>query len=315
MKILITGGSGYIGSRLIAVLLAAGHEVIALSRRPDALMAGLSEDLPATLPRGAELRAVSWPTMAAEWDELAGIDAVVNLAGESVAQRWTPAVKAEIRSSRVELTHYLISNLGLARIRPRVFVSASGTGFYGNRDPNEQLDEAASQGLGELAILAGAWEDAARRAAPVLDARPVLLRIGPVVGPGAPLLRKVGPWPLGPGRVGSGRQIVPWVHVDDVIAMILWALREEGLFGPVNCAAPWPVSQDELASTIRLETGRPIGIPIPEAVAFALMGDAAELVAFGQRAIPRKATGLGFEFVYPLLLGAVIDAVRKERRA
>jgi len=295
MHVLITGASGYIGTRLVSHLLdVPGHDVTVITRQPEQF-AG----------RGG-LRAITWPVGAGWAAALRGVNAVVNLAGETIAQRWTPEVRQRIWSSRIDLTDRLVSGLRISGARPRVLVSASGTGFYGPRDPDKLITEAVDRGAGELAVIAEAWERSAARAER-MGVRTAVLRIGPVVGPGAVALRPFAPWPFGLGRVGDGRQVLPWVHLDDVVRMILWALDDERARGPINCAAPNAVSQGDFARAIRRATGRPLGVPIPAAAARALLRGGAEALLFGQRAVPARAQRLGFRFAWERLDSAMDD--------
>jgi uncharacterized protein len=292
MRVLLTGGTGFIGASLNRALRGAGHAVTVVSRDPGRVTSS----------------AVSWDRVG---EVVRGADALVNLAGAPIAgARWTAAQKQRIRESRVTATRALVDAAGAAATPPAVLVSASAVGYYGPRG-DEPLDESAPAGEGFLADVCRAWEVEAERAE-TLGMRVVRLRIGVVLGPGggalarmqAPFRAFVG------GPLGSGRQWMSWIHVDDVAGLILGALGSERYRGPVNATAPRPVTNREFCATLGRTLARPSWLPAP---AFALrlaFGEMADMLLTGQRVVPRAAEQSGYRWRYPELLTALRASVR-----
>jgi uncharacterized protein (TIGR01777 family) len=291
MRVLVTGGTGLVGTPLRRALASAGHEVTVVTRRPASHAA----------------RAVSWDALP---DAIAGTDAVVHLAGAPVAAgRWTPARKAEIRDSRVETTRAVVRAIAATRSRPSVLVSASAIGFYGDRG-DEPLDEDAPPGSGFLADVCRAWEDAAREAER-LDVRVVRVRIGVVLArDGGALAAMLPPFRLGlGGPLGGGRQWMSWIHRDDVVALLMAALSGVTWHGAVNATAPHPVTNADFARALGRAVHRPAVLPVP---AFALrlaLGEMATVLLDGQRVVPAAARAHGFTFRFPYLDGALVDCL------
>lgn len=295
--IVVTGGTGFIGLRLIARLLGRGDRVVVLSRHPD----------PSRVPPGAEVAA--WqPDALGPWTAaLEGADAVVNLAGEpAMGGRWTEAKRRRIYDSRVVSTRRLVEALGRLPARPRTLVSASAVGYYGDRPPDEVVDEGAAPGDDFLARVTVEWE-AAARGAEALGVRVALARIGLVLGPEGGVLRTMVPAfrLFAGGPLGSGKQIVPWVHADDLAGMLEWALDDDRVSGPFNATAPHPVSMADFAFALGHALGRPAALRVPAAALRLALGAAAEPILGGQRALPRRALDLGFAFRHPALEGAL----------
>lgn len=296
--VLITGGSGFIGRRLSQELLQRGDRVTILTRD-----VGKARG---KVPSG--VRVAGWtPDREGPWyDELDKVDAVVHLAGEVVAQRWSDAKKKEIVDSRVGSTERLVEAIGRATHRPQVLVSASATGYYGARDPNEELDEASEPGKGFLSELVVQWEGAAKKAEEH-GVRPVMLRIGVVFGKGGGALKQMVPafkLFVG-GPIGDGKQIYSWVHIDDVVGMILMAIDDDRVTGPVNATSPYPATAGEVAKAIGVTLNRPSFFKVPKGIASAMLGEAAEIVTESQRVVPRRAIELGYEFRYARLMPAL----------
>lgn len=286
MKVVVTGGTGFLGRRLLAALLGKGHEVAVVTRDPGT----------AVVPQGA--RAVSWSDLATAVD---GAGGVVNLAGETIAQRWTAPAKARIAGSRASAAERVGAALRAARRKPGVLVNASAVGFYGNRG-NEELTETSGPGTGFLAETTVAWEEAARRAAPA-GVRLVLPRIGVVLGEdGGALSKMLLPFRLGlGGPLGSGTQWMPWIHRDDLVGLLVAALEDSRFEGPVNATAPGPVTMKEFASTLGRVLHRPAFAAAPAFAIRVAMGEMAALVLEGQKALPTKASSLGFRFRFESL--------------
>lgn len=293
MRVLVTGGTGFIGASLCHALTGAGHTVTVVTRDP--ARAGGS--------------AIAWEHVSAAVREN---DALVNLAGEPLgSRRWDEQQKELIRDSRVGSTRRLVDAVAAAAPRPKVLVSASAVGYYGPRG-DEVLDESAGPGAGFLADVCRAWEQEALRAED-LGLRVVRLRLGVVLAAdGGALARMLPPFRafLG-GPVGSGRQWMSWIHRDDVTGLVVAALANDGYRGPVNATAPQPVANRDFASMLGRALARPAWLPTP---AFALrlaLGDMAELLLTGQRVLPGVASRLGYPWRYPELGGALRASVRR----
>jgi NAD dependent epimerase/dehydratase family enzyme len=363
MRVLVTGGTGFIGRPLMARLLERGDSVTALTRRvPEGAAASSASFLsgassPSKVARG-QLRWVKWdPTADGAWqDELADHDAVVHLAGETAAgRRYTDAVKQEILTSRVESTTRIVRAIersaGLVprgqgsatfrrdggdagalgatgaegsgqngehksdgrsgRGRPEVLVCASGVGFYGGREDAKELDESAPAGTDFLAQVCVAWEGAARQAENV-GVRVVCGRIGFVLGKGGGALARLVPIfkAFAGGPLGKGRQMVPWIHIDDVVGAFLKAVDDRTLSGPMNVTAPTPVTNAELSRALGRALGRPALLPAPSFALKALFGEGAVPILTGQAAVPRALTDHGFRHRFTDLDAALRDVLR-----
>ena len=283
MKIAITGATGFLGAAIARALASDGFEVCALGRRPAAVPA---------------IEFKEWDALRGEppAGALAGATAVVHLAGEPVAQRWNEEVKRRIRDSRVAGTRNLVAGLARLDPRPEVLVSASAVGIYGSRG-EETLTEDAPPGTGFLPEVCQAWEAEAQGAS-ILGIRVVILRIGMVLGPGGGALKAMlMPFRLGlGGPLGSGRQWLPWIHIDDVVGLVRFAIRTPGLSGPVNATAPSPVRNRDFSRALGRALRRPAVLPVPEFAIRLLYGEMAEIVLASQRVLPRKALAAGYAF-------------------
>lgn len=303
-RILVTGATGMIGSAVCRALVARGDQAVGLSRDTARAAAQLPE---------AEWHA--WPDALSTEPPaaaLAGADAVVHLLGEPVAQRWSAQAKQRIRDSRIRSTHNLVAalrRLGDER-RPRALVSQSATGYYGPRQ-SEQLDEAAPAGHDFLAGVVGAWEQEALAAAP--SCRVAVTRTGVVLSRSGGALAKMLPFfraGIG-GPVAGGRQCVPWIHIDDVVAGLLFAVDNAGGEGPINLTAPQPVDNAQFSRALGRALRRPAVLPVPGLALRLLYGEMSTIITTGQRAIPRRLEQLGFSFVHPQLDAALRDVLAK----
>ena len=294
MKILVSGASGMIGSALTERCVAEGDRVIPLGRRP--VNGGLVWD-----PSAGQI----------DREALNGFDAVVHLAGETVAGRWTAEKKREIRASRVEGTKLLCESLAKLSHPPAVLISASAIGFYGDRG-EMVCDETASVGQGFLAEVAAEWERATQ---PAITAgiRVVHLRIGIVLSQrGGALREMLLPFRLGMGgRIGSGRQYWSWITLHDLVRVIRFCITETRLQGPVNAVSPESVTQADFAKALGRAMHRPSILPTPAFLAKALLGEMAEgLLLASTRAMPRRLLATGFEFKEPRLDPALRGLLR-----
>jgi len=303
MRVVVTGATGLIGRALIAALRDRGDEVVVLSRDERHAREALGS--------GVEAQTWSRPTEEpAPEAALAGADAVVHLLGEPVAQRWTEESKEAIRNSRVAGTRNLVA--GLLAVtpgrRPATLVSQSASGYYGPRD-DQPLTEDAPAGDDFLAQVVLAWEHEALAAATEL--RVALTRTGVVLAEGGGALAKMLPFfRLGiGGPVAGGRQYVPWIHLDDVVGAMLLCLEDPQATGPVNLAAPNPVTNAELSRTLGRVLKRPAVLPVPAIALKLLYGDMALIVTTGQRVLPARLEQLGYTFRHPELEAALRDVL------
>ena len=294
-RVLVTGGTGFIGEVLVNQLLDAGYTVSVLARDP--LKAAYLFD-----GRARCLRSLS----KLGYNET--FDVVINLAGAPVAgPRWCAKRQAQLIASRVNTTETLINWLKNVRRKPALWVQASAIGFYGVRDASESLDERASKGDGFMAELCAKWEAAAQPAIE-FGMRQVVLRLGVVFGPGGALLPLLIPFRLGfGGRMGDGQQIMSWVHRDDVIQVIARAFADDNLSGTYNLVAPDAVSQAVFAERVGKVLKRPVWFHIPATPVRALAGEMAQLFFDGQRVVPSRLTEAGYTFRYPTLDAALRD--------
>jgi uncharacterized protein (TIGR01777 family) len=298
MTVTITGATGFIGKRLTTALLAEGHSVHALSRRSGA-----------SVRPGA--RVFAWNPMreAPPREALEGAGAVVHLAGEPVAQRWTPEAKRRIRVSRVEGTRRLVEALGGLAHRPPVLVCASATGIYGARG-NERLTEASPAGGGFLAEVVKDWEREADAAAP-LGIRVVKLRTGIVLAAhGGALARMLPVFRIGVGgTLGWGEQWMSWIHLDDLVSLIRFAL-DRAVSGALNAVAPNPVTNADFTRTLAAVLHRPALFPVPPFALRLAFGEMAQVLLDSQRVLPEAATAAGFSFSHPELRPALTNILK-----
>jgi uncharacterized protein (TIGR01777 family) len=303
MRVLITGATGTIGLALADALRSRGDQVVALSRDPERGRRVLGD--------GAEVYAWADPTSEMPPAEaLTGVDGVVHLLGEPIAQRWTEDAKQRIRDSRITSTQLLVSGLNALgdAERPTVLVSQSAVGYYGPRG-DAPLDEHASAGNDFLAEIVAGWEREAMAAS--ANMRVACMRTGVVLSSSGGALAKMLPFfKLGiGGPVAGGRQYVPWIHLDDVVGGLIRCLDEPSAAGPVNLTAPHPVTNGELSRAIGHVLGRPAVLPVPGFAVKLLYGEMAEIVISGQRALPARLSELGYAFRHTEVQAALADVL------
>jgi uncharacterized protein (TIGR01777 family) len=307
MRVTVTGATGLVGPRLIAKLQERGAQVSVLSRDPERARKRLSAG-------GREpVEAFAWDLMSepAPAQVLEGRDAVVHLAGENVAQRWSSSSKRAIRESRVTGTRNLLAGMAQAEAMPATVVSSSAIGYYGAHG-EEPLDEDAPPGQGFLAQVCVEWEAESSKAAE-LGARVVLVRTGVVLDKdGGALAKMLPPFRLGVGGpVAGGRQYISWIHRDDLIGLMVAALEDERYSGPINATAPEPVTNREFSHALGHALGRPSLLPVPGAALQLLYGEMAQIVTDGARVVPAKPLVLGYGFAHPQLDEALSSALER----
>ncbi len=303
MRVLVTGARGFLGSRVSDALMARGDEVVGLSRDPERAR----EANPTVGWHAWNATAERPPASAIE-----GVDAVVNLIGEPIDQRWTDEAKQRIRDSRERATKNLVDALSAADPRPRALVSQSAVGYYGDRG-DAMVDESTPPGTTFDSGVCAAWEVAAR-AAEDIGMRVAIVRTGLVLDPEAGLLKQLlPPFRLGlGGPIAGGRQYMPWIHVNDWVRLFLWVVDGEDRSGTYNGTAPNPVTNGELSRALGRVLGRPAVVPVPKLAMKARFGsELGEVVTGGQRAVPRRALDGGFEFSNPEIEPALRDLLKR----
>lgn len=295
MKIAIAGASGLVGSALVPRLEDEGFEVTRLVRDS---------------PKVGE---IEWHPNQDDMDpaKLNGFEAIINLAGENIAEgRWTDEKKRKIHDSRVHGTHLLSEAIARLAHKPRVFLCASATGIYGDRG-DEILDEQSESGGGFLAGVCREWEKACDPAANA-GVRVVNLRFGPIIAAKGGMLEKMlTPFKMGlGGKVGSGKQYISWVAIDDVVAAIKLALKDESIRGPLNVVSPNPVTNEKFTKTMGEVLSRPTVMAMPAFAARLAFGEMAdEMLLVSQRVVPKKLRDMGFTFQYPNLEPTLRDSI------
>lgn len=298
MRVIVTGGTGFIGRALCARLVAAGHDVTVLSRAPERA---------ADLPR---VRLAAWDGVSVEplGPLLAGAAAVVHLAGESIAGgRWTAARKRRIRASRVDSSAALAAAILALPQPPAVLLQASAVGYYGSRG-DEELDESSPPGEGFLAEVCRQWE-AASAAVEDRGVRRPLARTGVVLAPGGgalPAMARPVRWFCG-GPLGGGRQWLPWIHLDDELRALLFLLEHPTASGPFNLTAPQPLRQRAFVEALGRVLSRPSSLPAPELALRLALGEMSELLLASQRVRPARLLELGFRFRFSAAAQALGD--------
>jgi uncharacterized protein len=300
VRVVVSGGTGFVGRAVVAMLAARGDDVVVLSRK---------DGKPTT-----RVRIVPWtPRAAGPWQrEVEEADGIVALAGASVMeQRWTAARIAELRASRVESTRLIAEAVARAATKP-VLVSCSAVGIYGMRTDDVVCDEAAPHGKDVLAEICDAWE-ASTHSATEAGARVAIARIGVVLGTGGGALHEM----ITPfrafvgGPIGPGTQWMSWVHLEDTVRAVAFALDTPALAGPFNVTAPKPVTMNDFARALGIALGRPAKLRVPAFALRAALGDRAEVLLTGQRAVPRRLEAEGFRFAFPGLESALADIMTR----
>lgn len=301
MKVAVTGGTGFIGGRLVERLQTEGHQVLLLVRNAQKAQ-----------QRFPKAEVVSYtPKTSGDWQQsIAGCDGVVNLAGEPISNRWTENSKQEILESRQLGTQKIVEAIAQANPKPTVLVNASAVGYYGT-SATDVFNETSSPGKDFLAEVCQAWEAEAENVK-ASGTRLAIIRIGIVLGPdGGVLARMMFPFQLfAGGPLGDGKQWVSWVHRDDLVNLILKALTDSSVAGVLNGTAPNPVSMGQLCQELGNIIQRPSWLPVPAFALELLLGEASKLVLEGQNVRPQKTEAMGFQFQYPTIETALSQILK-----
>ena len=305
MKIAITGATGLVGSRLVVQLNQAGHNILVFTRNPSKAQ----RVFPASSFSNLEIVQYT-PQESGTWQQsVSGCDAVVNLAGEPIAERWSPQQKKAILESRQLGTRKLVEAIAMAEQKPQVLVSGSAIGYYGTSE-NSAFDEGSGSGTDFLAQVCQNWEQEAQKVTEY-GVRLVILRIGIVLANGGALGKMLGPFKMyAGGPIGSGRQWFSWIHRDDLVNLICKAIEDSSMSGVYNATAPNPVRMGKLCQTLGEVMNRPSWLPVPDFVLEILLGDGAIVVLEGQQVLPKQTQQSGFEYKYPELKPALAEIVK-----
>jgi len=305
MKVVLAGGTGFIGKALHQRLMENGHEVILLTRSSNRLRFNLN----------GKTTIVSWDgRQVGDWaEQIEKADAFINLAGDPIVEgRWTRAKKERILTSRLQATRTLVAAIKHARKKPSVFINASAVGYYGNVAQGE-VKENHPKGEGFLADVCEQWENEAQ-AVQSLGIRLVLIRTGVVLGrKGGALKKMITPFRffMG-GTLGSGEQWLPWIHIDDVTGGIIFSLEKYHVFGPINLTSPHPVPMREFSKALGKALHRPSWASVPSFVLRATLGELADTILEGQKVVPEKLLKAGYKFHYPSLQNALNSFFKKD---
>jgi uncharacterized protein len=306
VKVAITGATGLVGSRLVEKLTSQGDRIVVLTRSVDRAKR--------IFPQSAfpDLDIVSCDLKrSGDWQQsISGCDAVVNLAGEAIAERWTNEHKAEIVSSRQLATKNIVEAIKKAESKPSALINASAIGYYGTSE-TETFDETSIAGNDFLAEVCKTWETEAQKVKEA-GTRLVILRIGIVLANGGALGKMIGPFKMfAGGPIGSGRQWFSWIHREDLVDLIVQSIKRQDMEGVFNATSPNPVKMNQLCQTLGEVMNRPSWLPVPDFVLELMLGDAAKVVLEGQQVLPKHLQASGFQYQYPTLKPALTEVVAK----
>ncbi|MEW9698472.1 TIGR01777 family oxidoreductase [Paenibacillus sp. SI8] len=296
MKIAVTGGSGFIGGRLITYLLQQGHEIINISRSTRASIPGV--------------RTLTWEQLKTDNADLKGLEAIVNLAGESINQRWTSDAKSRILESRQRAAAQIADLVERLDIKPRVVVNASGMSIYGTSE-TAVFDERSPHHV--VDFLSGVSEEWERAADLISGTRLVKVRVGLVLdGKDGAFPKMALPYKLGVGgTIGSGKQWLSWIHIEDMVRLIDFCIQHDDISGPVNATAPNPVTNKQFGAVLAKVMRRPNFFPLPAFVLKLIFGELSTLLLEGQKVLPRTLLEHGFVFTYSTVDQALSDILAK----
>lgn len=306
MKVAITGATGFVGSRLVERLQKEGMGAVVLTRNT----ALAQKVFPFAAFPNVEIVSYT-PTKSGAWQSaIATCDGVVNLAGEPIGEgRWTPQRKQEILESRKLVTQKIVEAIATAHPKPSVLVNASAIGYYGTSE-TATFDENSQAGNDFLAQVCQAWETEAQKVTNA-GVRLVILRFGIVLGTGGALGKMITPFKLfAGGPIGNGQQWFSWIHLDDIVNLIMRALTHSEMQGVYNATAPQPVRMAQLSTTMGKVMNRPSWLPVPSFAIEALLGEGAMVVLEGQQVLPKRTQASGFEYKYPNLEPALAEILK-----
>lgn len=300
MRIIVCGGTGFVGSHLVPYWLNEGHDITIVTRKitPDK-------------KSDKKIKYITWEDMEQHPEQLEGIDALVNLAGESLNQRWSTKTKLELVESRMRTVNIVSKSIEKLERKPEVVVQASAMAIYGT-SKNETFDESSERRTMNFpSSLAEQWEAATDS---IKDVRLIKLRVSLVLG------KSGGAYPLmslpyklfAGGKIGSGKQWVSWIHIDDMVRLIDFCVKNKEIEGPVNASCPGPVRYDELGATFSKVLHRPHWFHVPSLMIKPVLGELSVVLLQGQRVIPQKALDHGFKYLYPDIESAIADLEGKE---
>ncbi len=304
MKIAITGATGFVGTSLVKKLNKPENQLLILTRNP----ARATKVFPASAFPNLEIVAYT-PKKEGEWQPaISGCDAVINLAGEPISERWSPKHKKEILDSRQLGTRTIVEAIKKADPKPKVLVNASAIGYYGTSE-TKTFEESSAPGEDFLAQVCQKWEAEAQKVTEA-GARLVILRIGIVLGDGGALGKMLGAFKMfAGGPLGSGHQWFSWIHIDDLVGLIVEALSRQDMEGTFNATAPNPVRMNEFCETLGEVLKRPSWLPVPNFALEALLGEGSIIVLEGQEVLPKKTESIGFKYRYPTLKPALKEII------
>ena len=304
LKVAIFGGTGFIGRSLTQELLSNGYQVFVVSRN-----IGESD---AIVGNGYQI--IQWQNTYAlsSINELKDIEVIINLSGESIGnRRWSDSVKQEIHASRIRTTKAIVSAINDGFIQPKVLINASAVGYYGPHK-DEEITETGEAGQDFLAEVCRDWENEVNRVATNFT-RVVITRIGVVIGNEGALSRMVLPFKFYfGGPLGTGKQWLSWIHIQDLTRLIRFVIEHTELNGPINATAPNPVTMRDFSNILGDVLAKPSWLPVPEFLLKVVLGQMSEMLLLGQRVVPQKAGEAGFEFKFPKLRLALEDVLKKQ---
>jgi uncharacterized protein (TIGR01777 family) len=300
MRVAVTGGTGFVGSALVQKLLDREDEVWIITRSEG--HARINHP---------KLHVVTWEESVGRPQSLEGIEAIVNLAGESIDQRWTDGAKDRILDSRLQAAGRIAYVVDSLREKPKVVVNASGISIYGTSETDTYDENSPKRIVDFLSSVVEKWEEAADQIKET--PRLVKLRVGLVIGnEGGAFAKMAMPYRFyAGGRIGSGRQWIPWIHIEDMVRLILFCIDNPDISGPVNAASPNPVTNDQFGRALGKAMGKPHWFPVPAFLLKLIFGELATLLLEGQRALPKAALDAGFQYRYPTIDTAMQDLVSK----
>ncbi len=306
MKIIVTGGTGFVGTGLIRKLHESGNEIVIIARNPEKA----KKLFPPSIYPGVSVASYQAGDVEGLKTSLVGAEAVINLAGEPISERWTAEYKEAILKSREVVTGDLVGAIARLDIKPKVMISASAIGYYGTSETST-FDETSPPGNDFLAQVCQTWEAEARKVTE-LGVRLVILRIGIVLGNGGALAKMIPPFKIyAGGPIGSGRQWFSWIHREDLLDLIIYSLQHPEVSGTYNATAPNPVRMKELCQVLGDVLGRPSWLPVPDFALELLLGEGAKVVLEGQQVLPKATENLGFVYQYRALKPAIENIVAK----